>query len=165
MVTLNIAYSCAINRAGATPALTQSQMWDGLKKKVRQPQDFVPAITGCQILSEEALPTGESQVTRQVQFVPTAVHTGDGSVKEVCVHYSPCRVVFKQEDGSIVTALISKRPDGELLLTYVFEWRHPDVSDGTERASQLEEAHWKMAKVAVESSIDTTRRLVTEGKI
>ncbi|KAI0184053.1 hypothetical protein EV127DRAFT_486492 [Xylaria flabelliformis] len=165
MVTFNIAYTAPINKNGATPTLTQSQVWEGLKLKVRRAQDFVSAITECQVLSEETLPTGELQITRQVQFVPTTTHKANGAVKEVCVHYAPCRVAFQQEDGSTVTNIISKRPDGELLMSYVFEWRHPDVPEGSDRAAQLEEAHWKMAKMAVESSIDTIRRLVTEGKI
>lgn len=63
------------------------------------------------------------------------------------MHYEPCRVVFQQEDGSTVTNIISKRPDGELLMSYVFEWRHPDVSAGSEKAAQLEESHWKVSQV------------------
>jgi hypothetical protein len=62
------------------------------------------------------------------------------------VHYEPCRVVFQQEDGSTVTNVISKGPDGELYMSYVFEWRHADVAEGSERASQLEAAHWKVSQ-------------------
>ncbi|KAI0433811.1 hypothetical protein F5Y09DRAFT_30139 [Xylaria sp. FL1042] len=164
MVTFNVAYTAPINKAGATPTLTQSQVWQGLELKVKRAQDFVPVIAGCQVLSEETLPSGDLQITREVQFAPNASGLAK-TVKEVCVHYAPCRVVFQQEDGSSVMNLISTRPDGELLLSYVFEWRHPDVSAGSEKASQLEAAHWEMAKVAVESSIDTIRRLVAEGKI
>ncbi|KAI0151675.1 DUF1857-domain-containing protein [Xylariaceae sp. FL1272] len=165
MVTLNVAYTAPINPSGASPTLTQAQVWEGLKIKVRKAQDFVSAITGCDVLGEETLPTGNLQITRTVQFASNATHGAGGSVKEVCVHYEPCRVVFNQEDGSTVTNVISKGPEGELLMSYVFEWRHPDVEAGSERAKQLEEAHWKMAKVAVEGSIQTIRRLVGEGKI
>jgi hypothetical protein len=191
MVTFNVAYTAPINGAGATPALTQSQVWDGLKIKVRQAQDFVSAITGCQVLLEETLPTGELQITRQVQFAPSTAHHSGSSVKEVCgmltdcvnaiftfqlsgmtsssrsssclggsfeyfhlftwqslnthitVHYAPCRVVFQQEDDSSITNIISKGPEDKLLMSYVFEWRHADVEEGSERAKQLEEAHWK----------------------
>ncbi|KAI0877215.1 hypothetical protein GGS24DRAFT_161349 [Hypoxylon argillaceum] len=166
MVTFNIAYTAPINGAGATSTLTQTQVWDGLKMKVRRAQDFVPAITECQVLSEETLPSGELQITRRVQFVSSSAHSSSGGwVKEVCVHYAPCRIVFQQEDGSTVTNVVSKGPSGELLMSYIFEWRHADVSEGSEKASQLEEAHWKMAKMAVESSISTIRRLLAEGKI
>jgi hypothetical protein len=84
MVTFNIAYTAPINKAGATPALTQSQVWDGLKIKVRQAQDFVSAISDCRVHSETTLPTGELQVTREVQFAPGATHGTSGSAKEVC---------------------------------------------------------------------------------
>ncbi|KAI1421840.1 hypothetical protein F5Y12DRAFT_665956 [Xylaria sp. FL1777] len=164
MVTFNVAYTAPINKTGATPILTQPQVWEGLKLQVKRAQEFVPAITGCQILSEEALPSGDLQLTREVQFASTTGNSAR-SVKEVCVHYAPCRVAFQQEDGSSVMNLISTRPDGEPLLSYVFEWRHPDVPEGSEKASQLEATHREMAKVAVDSSIDTIRRLVTEGKI
>ncbi|KAJ3580200.1 hypothetical protein NPX13_g361 [Xylaria arbuscula] len=164
MVTFNVAYTAPVNRAGATPTLTQAQVWEGLKLKVKRAQDFVPVITGCEVLSEETLPTGELQVTREAIFAPVNGNPGR-TVKEVCVHYEPCRVVFKQEDGSSVMNLISTRPDGGLLLSYVFEWRHPNVEAGSEKASQLEAAHWEMAKVAVESSLNTIRSMVAEGKI
>ncbi|RWA07565.1 hypothetical protein EKO27_g7525 [Xylaria grammica] len=163
MVTQNVAYTSLINKPGVTPVLTQAQVWEGLKLKVRRAQEFVPAITSCQVLSEETLPTGELQTTRQVELVPASGSAK--SIKEVCVEYAPCRVVFQQEDGSTVMNVISKRPDGELLLSYIFEWRHPDVAEGSEKAAQLEAAHWEMAKVAVDSSIDSIRRFVAEGKI
>ncbi|KAI1267568.1 DUF1857-domain-containing protein [Xylariaceae sp. FL1019] len=165
MVTQNLAYTAPINPSGATPTLTQTQVWEGLKIKVRKAQDFVSAITGCEVLSEETLPEGNLQVTRTVQFAQHATHGGGGSIKEVCVHYEPCRIVFAQEDGSTVTNVVSKDSEGELLMSYIFEWRHPELEAGSERAQQLEEAHWKMAKVAVEGSIETIRRLVREGTI
>ncbi|KAJ2989863.1 hypothetical protein NUW58_g3251 [Xylaria curta] len=84
MVTFNIAYTAPINKTGATPILTQPQVWEGLKMKVRKAQDFVSAITECQVLSEETLPSGELQITRQVRFAPSTAHSTGGSVKEVC---------------------------------------------------------------------------------
>ncbi|KAI2641044.1 hypothetical protein GGS21DRAFT_502772 [Xylaria nigripes] len=165
MVTINIAYTSPINKAGATPVLTQAQVWEGLKIKVRRAQDFIPAITGCEVLSEQMLPTGEVQITRQLQVAPNETHKNKGVVKEVCVHHAPCRIVFHQEDGSTITSVISTRPDGEALLSDIFEWRHPDVSEGSAEAKQLEENHWKMAKKSVDSAIDTIRRMVAEGKI
>ncbi|TGJ84374.1 hypothetical protein E0Z10_g4390 [Xylaria hypoxylon] len=144
MVTHNVAYTSPINKAGATPILTQAQVWEGLKLKVRRAQDFVPAITACEVLSEETLPTGELQTTRLVELVPAGGSAK--SVKEVCMEYAPCRVTFQQEDGSSVMNVISTRPDGELLLSYIFEWRHPDVAEGSEKASQLEAAHWEVSQ-------------------
>ncbi|KAI1431839.1 hypothetical protein GGR50DRAFT_37224 [Xylaria sp. CBS 124048] len=165
MVTINIAYTSPINKGNATPALTRAQVWEGLKLKVRQPQDFIPAISACEVIAEEALSTGELQITRQLKFVPGRAHKDRGVIQEICVHHAPCRVDFHQEDGTTITSVISTRPDGEPLLGDVFEWRHPDVQEGSEAAAQLEADHWKMAKMSVEGTIDAIRRLVSEGKI
>ncbi|CAJ2500317.1 Uu.00g031700.m01.CDS01 [Anthostomella pinea] len=168
MVTLNLAYTAPINPAGASPVLTQAQVWEGLKLKVRRAQDFVPVILDCKVLSEETLPTGNLKVTREVQF---AAHMNpDDKVKPVterCVHYAPTCVVFEQEDGSSVINVVSHGPGGEgdLMMTYVFEWRYPVVEAGSVEAKELGEKHLKMAKMAVEGSIDTIRRFVKDGKI
>ncbi|KAH7008555.1 hypothetical protein EDB80DRAFT_840907 [Ilyonectria destructans] len=147
MVVLNLAYTAPVNPLGAAPTLTQDQVWAGLKLKALRPQEFVPAIATCEIVSEEA-------------------HEGDQApVKETCYHYAPNRVEFHQEDGSIIYNIIGKGPDDQLFLTYSFEWHHPGVPDGSEKAHELEETHWKVAKMAVEKSIMTLRRLVADGEI
>ncbi|KAI5923872.1 hypothetical protein F4810DRAFT_152135 [Camillea tinctor] len=154
MVTINLAYTAPINPAGATPPLTQDQVWAGLQLKIRRAQDFVPVIGSCAVVSEDA-----GTVVRDVRFA-------DGrEVRETCVSYAPCRVVFEQPDGSTVTNVCGRGPDGELLLSYVFEWRHPEVTEGSARARELEKTHWTIAKMAVESSIKSIRWLVQEGKI
>ncbi|KAI1490716.1 hypothetical protein F5X96DRAFT_669411 [Biscogniauxia mediterranea] len=174
MVTINLAYTAPVNPAGASPALTQSQVWAGLQLKVRRAQDFVPVIEACVVLSEDREPgTGNARVVREVRFANKdkdkdgkgEEKEGRRTVRETCVHYAPCRVVFEQPDGSTVINVVGRGPGGELLLSYVFEWRHPDVEEGSARARELEEGHWKVAKMAVESSIDSIRRFVQEGKI
>ncbi|KAI0023730.1 hypothetical protein F4780DRAFT_20342 [Xylariomycetidae sp. FL0641] len=161
MVTINLAYTAPINPAGSAPVLNQAQVWAGLEKKVRRAQDFVPVIEACAVLAETTLPSGDLQVQREVRFRGRE----EDPVHEVCTHFAPCRVVFEQKDGSTITNVISKGREGELLMSYVFEWRHPQVVEGSEEAGELEQQHWKTAKMAVESSIDTIRRMVQEGTI
>ncbi|KAL7620451.1 hypothetical protein AAE478_009446 [Parahypoxylon ruwenzoriense] len=179
MVTLNLAYTAPVNPSGATPVLTPSQVWVGLQRKVRKAHEFVPVIESCTVLAEETSSSDNLSVLREVRFVAgarsgTANGGGGGGdnstngnlVRETCVHYPPCRVDFEQNaDGSTISNIVSKGPDGELLMTYAFEWRHPDVREGSEEAKVLEEKSWKIAKLAVESSIDTIRRLVSNGEI
>ncbi|RYP03814.1 hypothetical protein DL764_004864 [Monosporascus ibericus] len=166
MVTVNLAYTAPINPAGAEPVLTESQVWAGLQRKVRRAHEFVPVITSCEVLSEGKTDDGDKvKVVREVVFTPDGPRPGGGTIKEVCVHYPPARVDFQQENGSTITNLVSKGPKGELLMTYSFEWRHPDVEEGSAKAAELKEAHMKGAKIAVEGTIDTIRRLVKEGEI
>ncbi|KAK3934145.1 DUF1857-domain-containing protein [Diplogelasinospora grovesii] len=168
MVVFNLGYTAPINRAGQEPTLTLAQVWAGLQRKVRHAQEFVPVIVECGVLSEEKDPSKDDVVvvTRTVRFKPGA--GPGGQVKEVCKHYAPCRVDFYQQDGTTISNFVASGPSGEpedLHMTYMFEWRHPDVEAGSEEAKKMEEAHRKTAKMAVESSIETIRRLVKEGKL
>ncbi|KAH7009872.1 hypothetical protein EDB80DRAFT_892003 [Ilyonectria destructans] len=163
MAVINIAFTSPINPPGASPILTQEQVWTGLERKVRRAYEFVSVITACEVISEEG-PEDGYKVVRQATFAPGIRKGGDTAV-ETCLHYPPNRVDFHQEDGSNVANIVSKGPDGELLMTYSFGWRHPDIAEGSEEAKKIEENYWKMSKIAVEGSINTIRRLVTEGEI
>jgi hypothetical protein len=48
---LNFAASRLVNPPGAAPVLTEAQVLAGLELKVRAPQDFVPAIISCDLIS------------------------------------------------------------------------------------------------------------------
>lgn len=86
MVTINCAYTEPINPTGATPVLSKDQVWRGLQRKIRRAQDFVPIITGCDVLEEK-----ENEIVREAHF-----KARDGipahSVKEVCKSYYPTKV-------------------------------------------------------------------------
>lgn len=144
MVTINLAYTAPINGSGASLVLSQAQVWAGLQRKVRKAQEFVPLIVACEVLSETEAEKGFT-IVRQVVFKEGQGPNGDGKpVKEVCVHYAPCRVDFEQENGSTISNIVSTGPEGELMMTYAFEWRHPSVAAGSPDAKKLEEAHSKV---------------------
>jgi hypothetical protein len=146
MVTINVAYTAPINPSTTSPALTQAQVWDGLKLKVRKAQEFVPLIVSCEVLSEEETAKGFT-VVRQVVFKPGQGPKKAGEpVKEVCVHFAPCRVDFEQENGSTISNVVSSGPDGELFMTYAFEWRHPGVAEGSEEAKKIQDNHWNVSE-------------------
>ncbi|SMQ50741.1 unnamed protein product [Zymoseptoria tritici ST99CH_3D7] len=86
MVVINCAYTEQINPAGATPVLTRDQVWNGLQRKIRKAQDFVPIITGRDVLEEK-----ENEVTREAHFKERPGYPAH-SVKEVCKSYFPTRV-------------------------------------------------------------------------
>ncbi|KAK3290917.1 uncharacterized protein B0H64DRAFT_331599 [Chaetomium fimeti] len=167
MVTFNFAYTAPINPPGATPTLTPAQVWTGLQYKVRRAEKFVPVITACEVVSEEkpaAGTDGAHVITRLATFREGAGPKGGGTIREVCRLYAPCRIDFVQEDGTTVGNYVSLGPEGELMMTYVFEWRVEGVEEGGEKARELEGGYVKMAKMAVEGSIDTIRKIV-EGEI
>jgi hypothetical protein len=64
MVNIHLAYTSRINPEGASPVLTQPQIWAGLQRKIRFAQEFVPVIESCKVLEEDAA----GVVTREVVF-------------------------------------------------------------------------------------------------
>ncbi|OCK77597.1 DUF1857-domain-containing protein [Lepidopterella palustris CBS 459.81] len=161
MVTFYLAYSAPINPPNATPVLTVPQVWQGLQRKIRFAQEFVSAIVNCEVLEDK-----DNVVTRKVEFKP-----GMGPARfarEVVKSFEPAWVEFIQDDGSIIRNLISAGPDGtdqSLSMTYMFEWRYPNVEEGTEEAEKVVAQSKKIAKMAVDMTIDTIRRMVIEGQI
>lgn len=145
MAVINIAFTSPINAPDASPILTQEQVWTGLKRKVRRAYEFVPVITACEVISEEG-PEDGYKVVRRATFAP-GIREVD-TVVETCIHYPPNRVDFHQEDGSHVANIVSKGPDGELLMTYSFGWRHPDIAQDSEEAHKIEENYWKVRRRA-----------------
>lgn len=88
MVVINVAYTQAINPAGATPVLTRPQLWAGLQRKIRRAQDFVPVITECTVVEEN-----DNVVVRDAHFGEKGVPgQEDTTVREVCKSYKPAKV-------------------------------------------------------------------------
>ncbi|KAE9968403.1 hypothetical protein BLS_005886 [Venturia inaequalis] len=161
MVNLTTAYTAPINPPNATPILSRATIFAGLRKKVRRAQDFVPVIISCEVVKVE-----DNVVTREIVFKDG--EGPPGTVKEVCVEFDPTKVDFQQSDGTTISNIISDGPSGEpndLFLTYSFEWKHPNVEAGSAEAEQVQAKHKKTAKMAVDSTIETIRRMAKEGSL
>lgn len=156
----NITFTAHINSPGATPILKREQIWAGLLLKIRSAETFVPAaIQSCSVLAEFADPsTGNPVTIREITF-----REDQRKVKETVTAYEDCRVDFIQPDGSTISNIVSEGADGELYMTYIFEWRHPGVSK--EELSELREKEKKMSETAVKGTITVLRELVESGKL
>ncbi|CAK7225713.1 hypothetical protein SCUCBS95973_005956 [Sporothrix curviconia] len=163
MITIRLAHTIPVNPLGVMPVLTEAQVFAGFQRKIRRPQDFVPAIAECSVLADEA-----GVVKREVTFKPTGSSSHPHVAIEVCTELPPHRVDFEMDNGSTVLNIISAGSSGEptdLYVTYVFAWKHPDLEVGSAAYNEAEAGHKKVAKMAVESSIATTRNLVAAGEI
>jgi hypothetical protein len=85
------------------------------------------------------------------------------TVQETVTGYEASRVEFVQPEGSKVNNIISEGADGELYMTYTFEWRHPGVSK--EDMAAFAEKERKMSQMAVEGTIKVLRQLAEEKKL
>jgi hypothetical protein len=157
--TNNIAFTAAINPPGET-VLTLEQIWNGLLLKIRSAETFVPAaIQSTKIISGSIDPeTGNPVTVREVLFRET-----QKSVRETVTAFEPTRTEFVQPDGSKVSNVVSVGAGEELYLTYIFEWRHPDVTK--EELAELYAKEKKISQMAVEGTIKALRQLVQEKKL
>lgn len=181
MVVINLAYSAPINPSGTTPVLTEVQIWNGLKRKVRHADEFVVPIIECHVISEEQTETG-TKVTREVRFEKGTRGNQNELVKEIVYEFEPSRIDFHQPDGSNIFNLVSVDQDGNLIMTFAFEWRHPEIAEDSEQVKELREKYSKvslapsfallqtnfepeMAKGAVEGSINSIRLSAKEEEL
>lgn len=63
MVTFHLAHTSPINPPNTTPTLTTTQVWQGLQRKIRFAQEFVPVIESCSVLEDK-----DGVVVRDVVF-------------------------------------------------------------------------------------------------
>lgn len=78
------------------------------------------------------------------------------------------QIDFHQPNGSVISNIVSDGPSGEvedMYMTYTFSWLHPELKDGDPKIQEVTQRSKAMAKMAVEGSIDTVRRLVKEGRL
>lgn len=52
-MTYAFAATRPINPPGASPVLTEEQVWKALEFKARNPQAFVPMISSCKVVKDE----------------------------------------------------------------------------------------------------------------
>ncbi|KAJ9487109.1 hypothetical protein VN97_g6216 [Penicillium thymicola] len=156
----NVAFTAPINPPGATPVVTPEQIWNGLLLKIRSAETFVPgAIQSTKVISDYVdSSTGKPVTVREVLFRET-----QKIVQETVTTFKPTRIDFEQPGGSKISNVISQGAGGELYMTYIFEWRHPGVSE-VELAGLLEKEK-KTSQMAVEETIKVLRQLVEEKKL
>ena len=68
----------------------------------------------------------------------------------------------------MITNTVSDGPgftEHDYNMTYTFEFRHDDVEENSEQHKQLFEEHLKMAKMAVNMSIESMRRMAAAGEL
>lgn len=160
MSTNNVAFTAPLNPPGASTILKPEQIWAGLLLKIRSAETFVPAaIQSTEVISESQDPsTGNPVTVRDVIF-----RADQRKVRETVTAFEPSKVLFVQPNGSVVNNIVSEDADGELYMTYTFEWNHPGVSK-EELATHLQKERG-MAKGAVEGTITKLRELVENGTL
>lgn len=141
MTVLYFAATAPVNPAGAEPVLSPAQVWEGLRRKIRHADEFVPPITSCVVEKEEG-----NVVHRRVVF------NGIKEMTEVCTELAPHKVEFVLEDGTEVENILAQGITGEdtdLHLTYSFKWQFPELQEGSAEAKEKLAGQQKVSCVFV----------------
>lgn len=85
MVTINVAYTQAINPEGAKPVITRAQLWAAMEMKVREAHKFVPVFSDCKVLEEH-----DNVIVRETTLKPMEGRPGK-TQKETCKLYKPVK--------------------------------------------------------------------------
>ena len=117
-----------------------------MDRKVRHAEQFVPAIVNTELLSES-----RTELKRRVTFARDGHPAGIQDAIETCRLYEPCRVDFIAADGSTITNAVSIGPGNDddglnSYYTYIFEWRHPEINEGSAEAAAQKQADWKVCE-------------------
>jgi len=178
----NAAITLPVNPPSVSPILTQSQCWEGLIVKAREPQAFVP-ISECTITEDR----GDAGITRRVKFIEGKGPV-EGEAVEVITYFKPMKVKrvsvschrlngvnatrlalqleFHMLEATLdVTNFLSFGSNDELYLTFAFAMEFPGVEEGSAEANKRADRMRAMGLKAVQQTIDVTRQLVTDGKL
>ncbi|KAI9817565.1 MAG: hypothetical protein M1827_001177 [Pycnora praestabilis] len=161
MVLITASSTLPINPPSTTPILSTSQIWQGLVQKCRHPQDFLAAMSDCEVIEENA-----QGLTRIVTF-KEGMGPPAGKVEEKIVFVEGLKADFHMQTGSKVSNIISQGPSSptELYLTFTWEWLHPEIEAGSEKEKEQKMMYQGTGGEAVASTIKSIREMVKEGKL
>ncbi|KAG6845168.1 hypothetical protein H0H87_012964 [Tephrocybe sp. NHM501043] len=152
MSRTSFAASRLINPPGATPVLTEDQVWKGLGIKARNPKTFVPMITSSEVVSDVG-----NKVVREVRF-----NNGDPVRETIELHPSTIAYFEMESTGIRITNIVSYDANGELVLTFSSANGIPGgVAHEGKSALELNGTLGK----TVEHSVERIRELAVAGEI
>ena len=159
----HVAYTAPVNPSGASPVLTPQQIWTALQHKIIAAEVFVGGtILSTDVLTKSVDSLGHAVTEREIVF-----REGNRRVRETCVEFPQMKVEFRQPDGSTIMNIVSEgargSEEGDLWMTYTFEWLHPGASEEELDEKRVKEK--RVAVVAVESTIKAMREMVVSGQI
>jgi hypothetical protein len=145
--------------AGGESGLTRSDIWRGLVMKGENALPFVPVMEACDVV-ERGTDDGTDWLIREIRIA--------GNTMREKVTFRPEHTVeFERLDGiergTILNEILDQ--DDSLSLRFTFTLSREDMEDGSDAekayAGSMEETYLK----AVQSTIDTIRRLQAAGDL
>lgn len=139
---------------GDKPDLTGSDVWRGLVLKGENALPFVPIMETCDVIER-----GDDWLIREIRIA-------GNTMREKVTFHPEHTVAFERLDGIERGTILNEVLDeGELQLRFTITLSREDMEDGSAEeqayAASMEDTYLK----AVQSTVDTIRRLISEGKL
>lgn len=151
-----LSYAVDVNPPGATPRLSQEQVWRGLVMKAENAVLFVPRMESCTVLER-----WDGGLLREV------VNSGN-RFREKITFTPQVEVLFErvdtEENAGWITNVISESEHG-LLLTFTFAVNLPGVAPSTQEERAKGGAMGRSYVGAIAATLARVRHLVGEGKL
>ncbi|KZP14485.1 hypothetical protein FIBSPDRAFT_796597 [Athelia psychrophila] len=157
----SLVYTSPINSPRAYPPLSHAQVWKGLMRKCRRPQDFLAVLAGCQILHEDA-----HGMKRVMLFKPGMGPPSNQATELLTFHGQTTIDILLIEAGNLMTQSISRgNGANELYLTYTFDGEFLDIMEGTPQAAEKGRLLERELAQVVPETIEQIRAWVRMGQL
>ncbi|KAI1105357.1 hypothetical protein F4804DRAFT_304631 [Jackrogersella minutella] len=161
----NVAFSLPVNADASLPPLTPAELWQGIKRGGRNPNDFASYVSKCEVLSG-----GRKRFRRRLTLANGAVHTAAGETLDQDVWIADMLHVEAATvgTGAKSTFLLSWGAedgdnDKDLYLTAMYELKLDNVVEGTEAAKDIETNYRNLARGACKSAAVSIRAWKEQG--
>tara|TARA_R110002072_G_scaffold19444_14_gene72222 strand:- start:81 stop:560 length:480 start_codon:yes stop_codon:yes gene_type:complete len=144
---------------GAQPELSRSDVWRGLVMKGENALPFVPVMEACDV-TERGSDKGTDWLIRAIRIAGNTMHERVTFRPEHTVEFERLDGI---ERGTILNEILE--PDGGLALRFTFTLSREDMADGSDEESAYADSMEETYLKAVQSTIDTIRRLKTDGAL
>ena len=152
---ISVSKSVRVNPEGEPTPLTRSDVWRGLELKANNALPFVPAMTRCDVISEEG-----NVIVREIEF------RGQELGERVTLEPQE-RVTFERTRGAVLGTIrneILEETPGALELRFSFELVLEGVDSGSREERDYEETMRGDYLKAVDATLAAIRRWVREGE-
>ncbi|CAD6564775.1 MAG: hypothetical protein ASARMPREDX12_004429 [Alectoria sarmentosa] len=156
---LNIAFTLPVNQGDNKVPISAQELWQGIKRGGRNPNDFADYVAACEVLSG-----GRKDFRRRLTLADGAVHTAKGAHldQDVLIVDKLHVMSMTVDTGAKSTFLLSYGAgDGEdesnLYLTAMYELKLADIEPESPRAKEIEANYTALARGACRDAVEKIR--------
>ncbi|MCJ1269298.1 hypothetical protein MMC22_009189 [Lobaria immixta] len=163
----NVAFTLPVNNKTESIVLSAPELWQGIKRGGRNPNDFADYVASCEVISGN-----RKRFRRRLILADGAVHTAAGSTldQDVIIADGLHVEAVTVDTGAKSTFFCSGgggdgETESDLYLTAAYELKLSHVQANTNAAKDIEVNYTALARGACRSAVEKIRGWKTQGKL